>query len=373
VIGSDWQSAVAARGHAQPVAVSERIVALDVLRGIAILGVLASYTLWNLGSPPYETWSVADRIINTAGELLIDTKFLSIFAFLFGVGVSQQWRRFESRGADPVRLHARRMLFLLVVGLIHGALFRNGDILAPYALLGCALLLARKAAVRSLLVAAVFLAILPYALYAGLQLAGWTLPSRPGAEAGNLDWLLYWYMTNPFLSWPRILALMLCGVAAHRAGVVTRLATEQRFARSVFLAVLPLAVGTRVVLSAAPWPDDGLLFGMVRNQLYHLSAWSLAACYAAAVALLCQHAVMRRRLGGLGAVGRMAFSNYILQALLVVPLCLVFSLYDRVTPVLGLTIAAGVAAVGVAFSVLWLRRFTHGPLEWIWRRFTYGT
>ena len=111
---------------------------------------------------------------------------------------------------------------------------------------------------------------------------------------------------------------------------------------------------------------------IVLNQTYHVSAWSLAVVYAAAVALLCQRAAWPARLAWLRAVGRMAFTNYLVQALLVVPVCLAFGLFDAVTPTRGWMLALGVMAVEIPFSVWWLGRFPYGPVEWVWRRVTYG-
>ncbi|MGH9841827.1 MAG: heparan-alpha-glucosaminide N-acetyltransferase domain-containing protein, partial [Blastocatellia bacterium] len=113
----------------QPVPPSERIHALDVVRGFALFGVLLAYTLWNLGSPPESTYSQADRILNGVLSALVDTKFYTLFAFLFGLGFSIQLTRAEVRGASIVPVYCRRLLALLLIGLAHALLFRNGDIL----------------------------------------------------------------------------------------------------------------------------------------------------------------------------------------------------------------------------------------------------
>ena len=68
----------------------------------------------------------------------------------------------------------------------------------------------------------------------------------------------------------------------------------------------------------------------------------------------------------------MAFTNYLVQALLVVPLCITLGLFDAVTPTRGALLALGVAAIEIPASVWWLRRFSYGPVEWLWRRVTYG-
>ena len=233
----------------RPLSAAERLPLVDVLRGVAILGVLLAYTLWNLGSPPAATWSRVDRVIDTTGDMLVDGKFITIFAFLFGAGTAQQWQRIESRGQSPVGIHLRRMVFLLAAGLLHAVLLRNGDILAPYAILGVVLLSGRGRPARQLVVAAVLFALLPYVIQWGLNVAGWTLANRPDASGDsvnrlrywseNWDWLRYWYLTNPLLSWPRILAVMLAGVLAQRAGLIARVAADAHLARRLLTIALP--------------------------------------------------------------------------------------------------------------------------------------
>jgi uncharacterized protein len=358
-----------------PSAAAERLPLLDVLRGVAILGVLVAYTLWSLGTAPPSVWNRADTFLDLATEIVVDGKFLTLFAFLFGVGSAQQWRRVEMLGQDAVPIYARRMLFLLAMGLIHGALLRNGDILAPYAILGMTLLFARHWSTRALLVAAVVLAILPYGIQALFHFAGWTVPSRPGDSASDLDWFVYWYKTNPLLGWPRILAIMVVGVLADRHGIVRRVATDRRFARRILLIALPIAIVSRAALFVLPalWSpaSSGIGRGMVLNQLHHLEAWSLATVYACGLALLLHDPAWVERLGWLRSTGRMAFTNYLGQSILIVPACLLFGLFDTITPTRGWILALALMAVQIPLSVWWLRRFEYGPLEWVWRAFTY--
>src|ERR1044071_8473829 len=119
----------------RPVTASERILALDVLRGFALLGVLLAYTIWNLGNPPEETYGQTDRILNRVLTALVDTKAYTLFAFLFGLGFSIQLTRAVARGVSIVRVYYRRLLALLLIGLAHALLLRNGDLLVPYAVI----------------------------------------------------------------------------------------------------------------------------------------------------------------------------------------------------------------------------------------------
>jgi uncharacterized protein len=372
--------------YVRPLTAAERIALVDVLRGVAILGVLVAYTLWNLGSPPVNTWSRLDHVIDTVGEALVDTKFITIFAFLFGVGTAQQWRRTELDDKRRAAIHLRRMSFLFVAGLVHAVFLRNGDILAPYAVLGFVLFAARGRSSRTLIVAAVILALVPYATQVAAHAMGLAFPDRPtGSDTGkwslywkdNFAWVRYWYLTLPLLSWPRVLALMLAGVLADRARLMPRIASERRLALRVLIVAVPFAIVLKAtsVLLPAHWPaaHASLTRDIVLNQIYFLAAWALAAAYIAAFALLCQRPQWPARLHWLRAVGRMAFTNYLLQALIVVPVCLAFDLFDAITPTRGLLLAIGVMAIEIPFSVWWLARFEYGPVEFLWRTATYGS
>jgi uncharacterized membrane protein YeiB len=188
--------------------------------------------------------------------------------------------------------------------------------LAPYAILGVALLAARRQSAPRLVVAAILLALLPYAIKLGLDVAGWKLPHRPGAGGEsvsrfrywtqNFDWLRYWYLTNPLLSWPRILTVMLAGVLAQRAGVMARVAVDPRLARRFFAVALPIAVAARIALILLPGRWDPHHWTLARSialsEVYYAASWSLAAVYVAAFALLCQRPGWADRLQWLRAV-----------------------------------------------------------------------
>ena len=369
----------------RPLSPAERIPFTDALRGVAILGVLVAYTMWNLGSPPADTWSAAERFVDTTLGILVDAKFFTLFAFLFGAGTAQQWRRVEAAGGNVPMAHARRMVFLLAVGILHALLLRNGDILANYAILGLLLIAARRWPTRRIVVAAIVLAILPYAAFLVVRVAHWKLAARPTAVpdvswrhywADNLAWVRYRYLTEPILSWPRMLAIVLAGVLADRARFLPRIAVDRRLALRVLGIALPVAVASRIAvpLIAGWWSmrHAPLARGMVLDQTYWISVWSLAATYIAAFALLCQRPAWPARVTWLRAVGRMTFTNYLLQAVIIVPVCLALGLFDAVTPTRGLLLALSVATVQVAFSISWLRRFRYGPVEWAWRKATYA-
>ena len=363
-----------------PVLPGERVAELDVIRGFALFGVLLAYTVWNLGSPPEETWGAADRVLNRVLTLAVDSKAFSLFTFLFGLGFAIQLSRAQARGASVAPVYSRRLIVLLGIGLLHALLLRNGDVLVPYAVLGFALLAARNASGRTLAVLAVASFLYPYLASAAGEAVGLPFVERPDTEGmghleANLLWLRYWY-ANAIVEFPGMLPLFFLGLHFGRRPLRDSLGRPARDLRRVLVAgliVTALAFTARELLIAT-WSGASLSLAkrMTLGFLWTAHAWSLAAAYAVSIVLLMRKPSARRVLAPVGAVGRMALTNYLLQAVLIVPACIVFGLYDRVTPTLGVLLALAVAAIQIPASVWWLERFRFGPVEWIWRSLTYG-
>ena len=364
----------------EPVLPGERSAELDVIRGFALFGVLLAYTVWNLGAPPEQTWSATDRALNPVLAFAVDSKAFSLFTFLFGLGFAIQLSRARARGASVAPVYSRRLIVLLVIGLLHALLLRNGDVLVPYAVLGFALLAARNSSGSTLALLAVASFLYPYLARAAGEAAGFPFVERPETEGmghleANLLWLRYWY-ANAIFEWPAMLPLFFLGLHFGRRPLrdsLGRPAPELARVLVGGLVLAALAYTARGPL-AATWPGTSLPLArqITLGFLWTAHAWSLAAAYAVSLVLLLRRPAGRRVLAPIGAVGRMALTNYLLQALLIVPACIVFGLYDRVTPTLGVFLALAVGAVQVPASSWWLRRFRFGPVEWIWRSLTYG-
>lgn len=360
-----------------PTAPGERIVALDVIRGFAMFGVLVAYCVWSLGTLPEESFSRLDRALGDALGFLVDQKFYTLLAFLFGLGFQLQLSRSSAGDAAAARLYRRRLLVLAGFGLVHALLLRNGDILLPYAVAGLLLVPFRQASGRVLLGAALLIQLWPVAALWLWQASGVPLPDRPDTAGlgwfdSNLAWLGYWYATAP-LSWPLNLSLFLIGFHAGRQGWVARIAADRRLALRLFAA--GLAGGILFYWARLRLPAAALPVGAEREAarlLFTFHAWSLAAAYAALLLLALRTARGGRLLQPLAAIGRTALTNYLLQAGVIVPLCVAFGWFDRFTPSSALLLALGFFALQVPFSLLWLRRFDFGPAEWLWRLLTYG-
>ena len=128
------------------------------------------------------------------------------------------------------------------------------------------------------------------------------------------------------------------------------------------------------MLLLARWVTSSAEFGprLSLGLLWSIHAWGLAAFYASSLLLLLETRYGKQWLAPLGWVGRMALTNYLLQALIIVPLCIELNLFGRVTPSLGVLLAWAVWSIQVAASMWWLKQFRFGPAERLWRCLTYG-
>ena len=360
----------------RPVAPSERIMALDVLRGFAMAGVLIAYCMWSLGTAPDDQWSPFNKTSGEIAEFVIDGKFYTILAFLFGLGFSLQLER-ASDSAAAVRTYCRRLAVLAGIGLLHALLLRNGDILFPYAMTGFLLIPFRRASDRLLVAAALVALLVPYAAVWLWKASGVPIPDRPQLEKApylveNVAWVRYWYETAIF-TWPTNLTLFLFGFLAGRHRLIPTLAGRPK----TLLAIVPLgllasAACYLIIKQLAAASTLTALERLAGGLAFTFHCWGLSSAYAATLLLALGTRQGIQALSPLAAVGRMALTDYLMQAGIIVPLCLAFGWFDTFTPTRSLLLAVALFALQLPFSVWWLRRYRFGPAEWIWRLLTYG-
>lgn len=383
-----------------PTPPSERIVSLDVLRGVALLGILvinvrvfAMPEVVLLNPTAFGDFSGANYATWFLGHVFVEQKFITLFSMLFGAGVV-----LFTRGAgEDLTMYARylrRIAFLLLVGFAHAYLLWYGDILVAYALCGLAVLGLRTSSPRMLVgIAAVLLAI-PAALELGAALAdpaavaGQWRPTgaalQAEIEAYRGGWLAQMSQRFPtavgrqtsgflgYTAW-RTSGCMLLGMALFKWGVLTNDRSTRFYRR---LAVGGGALGLGLVLAgvwyieASGWAADAALFW---RQFNYWGSLPLATAYVGVVMLFCRRYAGPLR-DGLAAVGRTAFSNYILQTLLATTIFYGhgLGLFARVSRVEAFGVVVLIWAIQVPLSVWWLRRYRFGPLEWLWRTVTYG-
>ena len=396
-----------------PVAERERIVVLDVLRGIALLGVVvANVWLWFSGIsfkfPGYREellrFSI-DSAVFFAIAVLVSGKAMSTFSFLFGLGFAVQMLRAASRGRSIVPTYVRRLTVLLLIGAIHMTLLWYGDILFAYAVLGFSLILFRHRADRTLLTWAAILIIAVPLLLGGipwmLDVLGIPVPPPKleeiakrnaatlatfqsgsyGAIVGeNLHQAGKFYAGRkaPWLLY--VLGLFVLGLYTGRRQVFERVTEHRKTFRRIASWGIPVGIGGSVLMAVLQTvlPPEAMFseprLVLLVMAVFVVSTVPLAAGYVSAATLLLQDETWRRRLGVFAPVGRMALTNYLSQTVIMLLIYYPYGggLIGRVGPAVGLGIALAVFALQIVWSRIWLARFQFGPMEWLWRSLTYG-
>lgn len=390
-----------------PVSLGERIEVLDVLRGAALFGIIAA-NMRGFNGPlaayMNHTLMWTDPVSRAAQvfvDLFIQGKFITLFSFMFGIGFAIQMERADARGIESRVFYLRRLAVLLLFGILHVVLVWWGDILAPYALLGFVLLLFRKRSQRSLLRWSAGLYAYPAVLGAvmlALHSAGVPIPMPPPTTPEELQRVIGVYSSGtyaeivaeniqelPFQAfglvffYPRVLGIFLFGLWVWREGIIRDLTSRTHLLRrcqkhGLWVGVVfnAAAVAVKEIFHPNPIAPSG--WGMLAMVTANIGIPAGSLFYASTLALLWQNARWRARLRPFGAVGRTALSNYLLQSAVCTTLYYSWGggLYGRVGPLLGLLPTVAIYSAQVGLSVWWLRRFTSGPMEWLWRRLTYG-
>ena len=377
----------------QPIDQTQRFVALDVIRGIALLGVLLVNLLSDFRIPlaqhilTFHTdpdWT--DRAVDIGVAVLLEFKAMTLFSLLFGVGVAVFAERAAARGVDATRFLARRFLVLLALGLCHLLLIWNGDILTLYAVCGVLLLPLLRlrtptlACVGILLLGVAFVNPLGFlwpgdAVMHSLATEGARIYAR-GSFADVLGF--HWRETGQFIvpilfiTLPKIGGLMALGAAAWRAGVVRDPQKHQELLREV--ALLGSVLGGTMTILSVHAASTGTPSNVPSLALEAGSMVPLSLAYGAGLLLALRSPRLLAAAAPFAAVGRMAMTNYLTQS---VALSLLF--YGYGLGLAGRTGSATAALIGVVLyaiqmllSCWWLRRYRFGPVEWLWRSLTYG-
>ncbi len=392
---------------------SQRIPTLDIVRGFALLGILIM-NMPGFGSSFFaeadgsHLWpGRIDRIAEAARDMLFSGKFNSMFSLLFGIGFTMQFARMQR--ADPkhaTALYLRRLLILGLLGVLHAALFWNGDVLHVYAVLGLVLLLCLRNVSDRALIVLMGLCLLYPAVSGGLRLLVMTpelvaerVALAKGFEATNnvaFGHGSFWaatveharnfafsygdrYSIWGFLGFYVQMALtMLLGVLAGRRNWVRRIPELMPQIRRVHVwaLVVGLVCGALFTLifqmNRIPGPSPIKLLGGVA---YWVSRLSLMIFYVLVIVRLAERPAWARRFAPLAAAGRMPLTNYLMQTAICTMLFYGwgFGLWGRVGPAAGLALAVGIFfVIQVPWSLWWLRGHDQGPLEWLWSRLTYG-
>jgi uncharacterized protein len=391
-----------------PVQKQDRILSLDVIRGFAVLGILAVnaqffaapwYSAVNPGLAPLGVnentlWSWL--VMHAAFEF----KCITLFSMLFGVSIFLVGG--ERSDKERGKLLRSRLFWLLIFGLIHALLIWYGDILVHYALTGFLVMLARSWRARTLLIVGIVLYVLATAFQVaftmlfnvlpaekvdGIEAQMWSPPQEEidrvvaamqgGLASATLENISTWiqFAFNSVIGlMMRTAGVMMIGLALFKYGFLSGKAKVW-----VYWLFLALGAGAISFIAYGSWraAQDGFDFVQMQTEGANVNtALSIFGSLGyASLFILLTLGGWRFITGPLSAVGRMAFTNYLTQSLIMTTIFYGgrgFGLFGELNRVELWGVVVGVWVLQLIWSPLWLSRFEMGPLEWVWRRLSYG-
>jgi uncharacterized protein len=385
---------------------NERIVVLDILRGLALVGMFMVHFNYYEATPPGAEPGRAAAFVEQVLHLFFDERFYGIFGMLFGVGFAIQLERAESRGRPFVARYLRRLAALAVFGFIAEGVF-GYNVLFGYAIWGVPLLLVRRWPIKALLLLLILCAS-SRSIYSIARVA--IASVSPGGvarytEQDRADFMAFRAARDSVDaaarsgSWGTVVSariafmpkfhrqfgwlpngsftLFLLGLIAYRMGLFTRPERHRRMIAALGIAGLGIWAVSRYVLPFGgpvqpPAPADQnvltafVLFARMGFQLVR-EQW-LAFTYIAVILLLVANSgAWSRRLAILAWPGRLALTNYLMHIVLLEIFFTPHGLGLKIPALLVFPAALALFAAQVAFSRWWLSRYRYGPLEWVWR------
>ncbi|WNS76137.1 DUF418 domain-containing protein [Bacillus sp. DTU_2020_1000418_1_SI_GHA_SEK_038] len=382
---------------------NDRIVTLDVIRGFAILGIFLVNMPSFTGSE-FMVYTGLDKTIRMLFDMFIQTKFYTIFSFLFGLGFYIFMTRAEDRGEKVFRLFSKRLFALLLFGIFHLVFLWEGDILHSYALIGFFLLLFYRRKAKTVLIwglililffqfltgASALLAYVGEQFDESLNISGQLQMERMEEGEKKIEAytslsyleLLKWRIPNelkeiimnePFVI-PDVLGMFLLGLYAGKINLFRRVNELKRRLRiiqliTLLISILPLAA---IVFSYLKLEEVVFMHSLGNYFYLHFSGFTLSIFYIVTIALMLEKQIWQRILNPFRYAGQMALTNYLCQTFFGVIVFYGFGLFGQITLAMGLLISLIFYFVQIIFSYLWLKKFQFGPFEWLWRVMTYG-
>ena len=398
----------------------QRIATLDIVRGVAVMGILAMNII-AFSMPPeaymnpmaYGLDTTADFVAWVVSFIFVDGKMRGLFSFLFGASMLLVIQRAELSGQPARAVHFRRMGWLAVLGLLHFFLIWYGDILFSYAIIGMVAWLFRNSSDEKLYKWAFWLLLTQLIGMGMMSMSFFELSAAASAPGASAETLRQWTIMKAEFAVPSAtrLAETLQLYRGDYAGILGNRATEQAnflviglfFFGGETLAYMLLGMAAlKGGFLTGEWDDAAYRkvalagFG-VGIPAYAAMAWILQASnfsapmimavswgatvvfrpamiYATAALII----LMTRRGGAvvdrIAATGRAAFTNYLGTSLVMTTLFYGYGagLYGRLGRAEVWLVVVAMWAVMLLWSKPWLDRYRYGPLEWLWRTLARG-
>jgi uncharacterized protein len=382
--------------------ISGRIAVYDLIRGVAILGILLANIPYFAG-PAFsrefgggETLAGWEAALESVRVAFVSGKFRPMLAILFGIGI---WLQYRTRSQIPGNWpggYLKRMMFLALFGLVHGFLIWFGDILFLYSMV--AFIVCLFAGFSDRVLWWIFGFIVSLALLFGLGIAGLAavmpkeLLEGPGLEQMGITVAreIAVFRTGSYLDQlgfralafaisaasmavyvPFLGGIFVFGLLLGRHGVLA--APENHPKWTKWMLGIGFGLGLPLnLLAFAPLPPGGLF---IMRQAVEIGFGAIfAAGILMVLALWSRSGFLATVQSAIAKVGRTAFSNYILQSLLCSALFYSwgFGLFGKLDRAAELMAVPAIWAVNLIFAHFWLKKYTMGPLEWLWRSLTEG-
>ena len=394
----------------KPVENTNRLQSLDLLRGIAILGILImNIQSFAMPSSAYNNplafgdLSGFNKITWILSHLFADQKFMSIFSILFGAGIVLITEKKELHTGSSVKLHYTRNLILLLIGLLHAHLIWYGDILVAYALCSFIVYPLRKLSPKKLLITGLLIVSVPSFLNGLFQ---FSLPYMPASELQDLH--MDWAPTNELIEqeitafssslssqikinsqkalfletfvflilflW-RAGGLMLVGMALYKWGVLSAVRSRSFYLKSAFYSLtigFPIVIYGMYMNFTMNWDFQYSMF--TGSQFNYWGSLFIAYGYISLIMVFAQsdnYNTIKKRLA---SIGQMALTNYILHSFIgaFIFFGIGFGLFGQIDRSFQMLIVSIVCILQYLTSEKWLSSYKFGPLEWVWRSLTYG-
>ena len=390
----------------QPTAENNRFLALDAIRGFALLGILFVNMTWFTGFAVLSTEQKKalgnermDEVVYWLIEVLVAGKFWTIFAFLFGVGVAIQFGKPNREAHSAIQPYVRRIAILFLIGLAHGIFLWFGDIVSLYAVSGFVLILFASSSDRTKLSWGAVLLLLPIP-----QLAIWLIvcqasgfvgaddpghgPSEflpafasgsyPEVLAANWEFLKErWFIAVYDGRFLKLSGLFLIGwwFGKHRV-----LWSAPQYRNLLWgIVVSALLIGLPANILAISWfPEVPLrppsVEGLLVETLKTIGIPTLGLGYVAALAIWMSFRPNSLIAQMLAVAGRLSLTNYVMQSLIgiIIFYGYGFGRWGGLGIAWSVPLILTIFSFQILFSWLWLRLFKFGPLEWAWRSMSHA-
>ncbi|HLO12991.1 MAG TPA: DUF418 domain-containing protein [Pseudoneobacillus sp.] len=369
----------------------ERINSIDVMRGFAILGIFLMNML-DFHSPmlyidPYKWWrSTTDKTIYSLINFFVQASFYPLFAMLFGFGLMTMRLRAADRGISFTPIAIRRLSMLLIIGCLHAFLIWHGDILITYAIFGFFALFFLKWSGKSLLSFGILIYTIPNLLISLLNLIAilfspitihtYLDDARKAVDAyqnGSFlevtaqrlnDWSMVNNLASFYSMFFAIFPLFIIGAGIAKLNVVkNEIGNKKQFKKMLFVFLI---LGS--LIKSLPFVSRNLFS---ESLLDIFGGPLLAVSYSLIIILLMEKHSEKLKL--FQSVGKLSLSNYLFQSTVSTFLFYSygFGLYNKVSVGMGTILVLVIFIFQAYISMIWVKRYHYGPVEWVWRAFSY--